>query len=64
MGSLASAVAAPLLAGLLGREAAEVVGFALVAVLVLARHAANLGRLVRGREGPLGPAGGQDRGLG
>ena len=62
--SLASALAAPVLAAALGRDATEVAGFALVGALVLVRHAPNLGRLARGREGPLGPGGGQGRGLG
>jgi glycerol-3-phosphate acyltransferase PlsY len=51
-------------AALLGRDTPEVVVFALVALLVLFRHAPNIGRLARGREGPLGPAGGDGRGLG
>jgi glycerol-3-phosphate acyltransferase PlsY len=64
LGSLAGAVAAPVTAALLGRDTPEVVVFALVALLVLFRHAPNIGRLARGREGPLGPAGGDGRGLG
>jgi glycerol-3-phosphate acyltransferase PlsY len=64
LGSLAGAVAAPVPAALLGRDTPEVVVFALVALLVLFRHAPNIGRLARGREGPLGPAGGDGRGLG
>ena len=61
--SLASALAAPVLAAALGRDATEVAGFALVAALVLVRHAPNLGRLARGGEGPLGPGGGRGRSL-
>ena len=63
LGSLAAAVAAPLGAALLGRDTSEAVVLALLAVLVVFRHAPNIGRLARGREGPLGPAGGGGPGL-
>jgi len=63
LGSLAAAVAAPLTAALLGRDTSEAVVLALLAVLVVFRHAPNIGRLARGREGPLGPAGGGGPGL-
>jgi acyl phosphate:glycerol-3-phosphate acyltransferase len=48
--SLVVAVAAPPLVWLTGRDAWEVAVVAVVALLVLARHAANLRRLVTGRE--------------
>jgi len=63
LGSLAAAVAAPLGAALLGRDTSEAVVLALLAVLVVFRHAPNIGRLARGSEGPLGPAGGGGPGL-
>jgi len=63
LGSLAAAVAAPLTAALLGRDTSEAVVLALLAVLVVFRHAPNIGRLARGSEGPLGPAGGGGPGL-
>ena len=64
LGSVAAAVAVPLTATLLGRATSEVVVFAAVAALVLARHWPNVRRLLRGGEGPLGPAGGGGHGLG
>ena len=50
-------------AALLGRDTSEAVVLALLAVLVVFRHAPNIGRLARGSEGPLGPAGGGGPGL-
>lgn len=52
--SLVIAVSFPVLVALGGYDAAEIVAIALLAVLVIARHANNLRRLVRGEEYSLG----------
>ena len=53
LASLAAAALLPAGFALRGRPLAEVVGLAAVAAVVVARHAGNIGRLVRGDERPL-----------
>jgi len=60
--SLVVAVLFPVLVAVAGFPVAEVVAISLLALLVIARHAQNLRRLVRGEEHTLGSAGGSDLG--
>lgn len=56
LGSIAAAVVLPVAAGGLGAPGREVAALVLCAVLVIARHRANIGRLWRGEEPHLGTA--------
>ncbi|HKA83982.1 MAG TPA: glycerol-3-phosphate acyltransferase [Acidimicrobiales bacterium] len=56
LGSIAAAVVLPVAAGVLGAPGREVAALVVCAVLVIARHRANLGRLWRGEEPHLGTA--------
>jgi acyl phosphate:glycerol-3-phosphate acyltransferase len=56
LGSMAAVAALPAAAGLLGAPGREVAALAGCAVVVIARHRANIGRLWRGEEPHLGPA--------
>lgn len=55
LASLAGAVAIPAVAAVTGRPAVELLVVAGIALLVVARHADNIRRLVRGREAPFNP---------
>jgi glycerol-3-phosphate acyltransferase PlsY len=57
LASLAGVVALPVLALLAGRPVEQVVGWAAVAALVVARHTGNLRRLVAGTEPTIGTGG-------
>ena len=56
LGSIAAAVVLPMAAGALGAPGREVAALVVCAVLVIARHRANIGRLWRGEEPHLGTA--------
>ena len=56
LGSIAAAVVLPMAAGALGAPGREVAALVVCAVLVIARHRANIGRLWRGDEPHLGTA--------
>ncbi|MEY2417490.1 MAG: acyl phosphate:glycerol-3-phosphate acyltransferase [Actinomycetota bacterium] len=53
LGSLAVFIAAPIVVAALGRPGREVALMTALCVLVLARHSANIRRLIRGEEGSL-----------
>jgi glycerol-3-phosphate acyltransferase PlsY len=50
LGSLASVIFVPIAAAVAGRPGGEVAASAAIAALVVARHAENLGRLLKGEE--------------
>ena len=56
LGSMAAVAVLPVAAGLLGAPGLEVAALAASAVLVIARHRANIGRLWRGEEPRFGTA--------
>ena len=56
LGSMAAVAVLPVAAGVLGAPGREVAALAGCAVVVIARHRANIGRLWRGEEPHLGAA--------
>ena len=56
LGSIAAVAVLPVAAGALGAPGREVAALAGCAVIVIARHRANIGRLWRGEEPQLGTA--------
>jgi glycerol-3-phosphate acyltransferase PlsY len=56
LGSITAGLVLPVAAGALGAPGREVAALAVCAVLVIARHRANIGRVRRGEEPHLGTA--------